>query len=398
MEKIGKGGQGILYLARDLELGIYRAIKVLSPDQKGEASILKLLEFPYLPQMIDYVEQGEYCFLVMEYIRGRSLKDYLAEGKIFTVQEIFGIAGKVLEILIYLHGRKPPVYYGDMKPENLMLTEEGSLYLIDFGSAVLGYERGKYICYGTAGYAAPEQYYGRISKASDFFSFGKTLLVLCQKNRWKYMIQYPGLFFLIRKCCHTKEDKRWQSGEVALEYLKKIRPLSLRIWRGLVLATGIFWIFILCAGSYVGKQRKLPSLENAVSPVLGIYTSMDFHSGGFGVREQLLIQIENAEKRLMANYQTQKEQSRLLLLLAANSEIRGKPIQAEAYYQEAVQIQDVGNEGVVSYGLFLCRQNRMEESLELYQKWEPRSDQKTGIQERNLREWRIALRNMTDRP
>ena len=195
MEKIGKGGQGILYLARDLELGIYRAIKVLSPDQKGEASILKLLEFPYLPQMIDYVEQGEYCFLVMEYIRGRSLKDYLAEGKIFTVQEIFGIAGKVLEILIYLHGRKPPVYYGDMKPENLMLTEEGSLYLIDFGSAVLGYERGKYICYGTAGYAAPEQYYGRISKASDFFSFGKTLLVLCQKNRWKYMIQLSRAVF-----------------------------------------------------------------------------------------------------------------------------------------------------------------------------------------------------------
>lgn len=397
MEKIGKGGQGILYLARDLELGIYRAVKVLSPDQKGEASILKLLEFPYLPQMIDYVEQGEYCFLVMEYIRGRSLKDYLDKGKIFTVQEIFDIAGKVLEILIYLHGRKPPVYYGDMKPENLMLTEEGALYLIDFGSAVLGYERGKYICYGTAGYAAPEQYYGKISKASDFFSFGKTLLVLCQKNRWKYMIQYPGLFFLIWKCCRTKEDKRWQSGEAALEYLKKIRPLSLRIWRGLVFATGIFWIFILCVGSYVGKQRKLPSLENAVSPVLGIYTSMDFHSGGFGVREQLLIQIENAEKRLMTCYKKHQEQSRLLLLLAANSEIRSNLIQAEAYYQEAAQIQDGGNEGLVSYGLFLCRQNRRKDSLELYQKWKKESDSETGIQERNLREWRSALRNMKDR-
>ena len=75
------------------------------------------------------------------------------------------------------------------------------------------------------------------------------------------------------------------------------------------------------------------------------------------------------------------------------------PYRQRHTYQEAVQIQDVGNEGVVSYGLFLCRQNRMEESLELYQKWEPRSDQKTGIQERNLREWRIELlRNMTDRP
>lgn len=363
-------------------------------DQKSEADILKLLEFPYLPQMIDYVEQGEQCFLVMEYIRGRSLKEYMNEGRSFTAQEILDIAEKVLEILIYLHGQKPPVYYGDMKPENLMLTEEGVLYLIDFGSAVFGYERGRHICHGTAGYAAPEQYCGRISRASDFFSLGKTLMALCQKNRWKYMLRYPGLFFLIRKCCRIKENKRWKSGEEALEYLKKVRPLSLKIWKGLAFATGIIWILFLCVGLYAGSCRKIPSLETALSPVLGVYTFMDFHSGGFGVRELLLDQTERAEKRLITRYQKKTEQLRLLLLLAANNELRGNFVQAEAHYQEAVQIQTAEDEGFVSYGLFLCRHKRFEESLELYQKWKQRPEQKQEVPERNLREWRIALRSM----
>lgn len=70
MERIGRGGEGDLYLARDLELGIYRAVKELPAEKKREAGLFRLLEHPSLPKMIDYTEQNDHCYLVMEYIRG----------------------------------------------------------------------------------------------------------------------------------------------------------------------------------------------------------------------------------------------------------------------------------------------------------------------------------------
>ena len=196
MERIGRGGEGDLYLARDLELGIYRAVKELPAEKKREAGLFRLLEHPSLPKMIDYTEQNDHCYLVMEYIRGKSLGQYLNEGRIFSGEEILSIAGTVLQILKYLHSRKPAVYYGDLKPDNLMLTESGRLYLVDFGSAVLGYERQSFYCLGTEGYAAPEQYQGRIVPASDFYALGKTVDELCQKRRLKYFVSVRGLDFL----------------------------------------------------------------------------------------------------------------------------------------------------------------------------------------------------------
>ena len=181
MERIGRGGEGSLYLARDLELGIYRAVKELPAEKKREAGLLRLLEHPSLPKMIDYTEQNGHCYLVMEYIRGKSLRQYLDEGKVFSGEEILSIADTVLEILKYLHSRKPAVYYGDLKPDNLMLTESGRLYLVDFGSAVLGYEGKSFTCLGTKGYAAPEQYQGQIVPSSDFYALGKTVDELCKK-------------------------------------------------------------------------------------------------------------------------------------------------------------------------------------------------------------------------
>lgn len=67
---IGKGGEGALYLAKDLELGLCRAVKELPLAKKREAKLLRLLDHPFLPGMIDYAERGEYCYLVMEYIQG----------------------------------------------------------------------------------------------------------------------------------------------------------------------------------------------------------------------------------------------------------------------------------------------------------------------------------------
>ena len=77
-----------MYLARDMELGNYWAVKELPLEKKREARLLRLLEHPSIPRMVDYVENGDHCYLIMEYIRGKSLGQMLKEGHVFAVDEL----------------------------------------------------------------------------------------------------------------------------------------------------------------------------------------------------------------------------------------------------------------------------------------------------------------------
>ena len=88
VEQIGHGGGGSLYLAKDMELGICRAVKEIPIAKKKEARLMQHLEYPAIPKIIDYVETGEYCYLIMEYIRGKSLGQMLKEGHVFAVDEL----------------------------------------------------------------------------------------------------------------------------------------------------------------------------------------------------------------------------------------------------------------------------------------------------------------------
>ena len=78
-----------MYLARDLELGVLRAVKELPLANKREAKLLRLLDHQALPKMMDYAERGEYCYLVMEYIRGRSLGEVLRGKTVFPERNYF---------------------------------------------------------------------------------------------------------------------------------------------------------------------------------------------------------------------------------------------------------------------------------------------------------------------
>ena len=140
LDPVGKGGGGKVYLARDLELGVLWAVKEIPASGKSEVRMLLKLSHPSLPKMVDYVEDNRKCYLVMEYVRGKSLGEYLRNGKHFSINEIVKYGMEISEVFSYFHGQKPPVYYGDLKPDNLMLGENGRLYLIDLGGAVNGYK------------------------------------------------------------------------------------------------------------------------------------------------------------------------------------------------------------------------------------------------------------------
>ena len=196
VEQIGHGGGGSLYLAKDMELGICRAVKEIPIAKKKEARLMQHLEYPAIPKIIDYVETGEYCYLIMEYIKGQSLGELLRSGKRFSLREILALGKEIARVLEYLHSRKPPVCYGDLKPDNLMFSETGHLYLIDLGSAMFDHGKRKQICEGTKGYAAPEQYQGYLRPGSDIYALGKTLEKLCGKKKWQWFL-YPDYFWLL---------------------------------------------------------------------------------------------------------------------------------------------------------------------------------------------------------
>lgn len=368
-----------MYLARDLELGTLRAVKVLPITSRREAKLLRLLEHPALPKMFDFAEKEDCCYLVMEYIRGKSFAQHLREGREFSMKEILAVGKTVLDILGYLHTRKPAVCYGDLKPDNLMLSEAGGIYLVDFGSAVTVYGTYQKECKGTAGFAAPEQYQGRLSEASDFYALGKTLEKLCGKNLWKYFILYPQFGYFIWKCCITDEKKRWNNAEEAGLYFGKIQPVKLRLRAVLFPAAGILLtvVFLLTAGGH--GHTEMPAIEQILSPVTAQYYSFDYRSGSRELKAAAEVNIEKILQRLLKVYREKEEQIRILEFLALNGELQGDPEKAVTYYSQLLTYEPEYGNGYIKYGRYLCRQNRREESSQLLKELEEKMKENKNI-------------------
>ena len=96
----------------------------------------------------------------MEAVNGKSIGQRMRKGERFSSREILKTGIALSGILCYLHAQNPPVFYRDLKPDNVMITERGEIYLVDFGAAGTE-ETGVEVRYGTRGYAAPEQYDGK---------------------------------------------------------------------------------------------------------------------------------------------------------------------------------------------------------------------------------------------
>ena len=92
----------------------------------------------YLPQVYDFVQIGTDVFTVMDYIPGHDLKYYLDRGQQFDEKQILIWLNQLLEVLEYLHTRSPKIIHCDIKPANIMITEEGNVCLIDFNISLDG--------------------------------------------------------------------------------------------------------------------------------------------------------------------------------------------------------------------------------------------------------------------
>lgn len=370
LEQIGQGGQGSLYLARDLELGIHRAVKELPIERKREAKLMRILEHPSLPKMMDYAERGDFCYLIMEFVRGKSLGELLKEGKIFSLEEIVRIGIEAAEILAYLHTQKPSVYYGDLKPDNLMLTESGRLYMVDLGSAVFGYGDVKRICEGTVGYAAPEQFEGRVTAVSDVYALGKTLSALCGKRKVRYLLKTPEFGMFLMHCCRREEQCRYQDMDTVKKKLKSVLKRCGSDSRQNRMRRMLLWgsVFIAAAGM-TGFFSSKPSLEASLTEITQHYYEEDFLSGNSAEQKKICRSAEQKLQALLKEYPDRAAQRKLLLLLALNGEIQGEEEHAAVYYEQLLLYDRNYGEAYGQYGLFLCRMGQQEESLRLWKRF-----------------------------
>jgi eukaryotic-like serine/threonine-protein kinase len=192
---LGEGGSGKTYLALDLQSHIKVAIKVLSLRGMGdwktlelferEAKILAQLEHPAIPGYLDYFQTeiaGEEAFCLLQAIApGRSLTSWVESGYAFSESELRDIATQILKILSYLQTFSPPIIHRDLKPQNLLWSESGEIYLVDFGAVRDTYHltiTGGSTIVGTYGYMAPEQFRGQAVLATDLYGLATTLLYL----------------------------------------------------------------------------------------------------------------------------------------------------------------------------------------------------------------------------
>ncbi len=359
LEQVGSGGEGHLYLARDMELGNYWAVKELPIRKKREARLLRLLEHPSIPRMVDYVENEENCYLVMEYIRGKSLGQLCEEGYKFSAEELLFYGDTILQVLEYLHKQKPPVYYGDLKPDNLMLSESGKLYLVDFGSAVFGFGDFRQVCMGTEGFAAPEQYEGIVNNASDLYALGKTMQALVGK-RWPLVLwKVPGLGRFIYKCIQPQEKRRFQSASQARKMLSDIGKRKGQTRKNIGIAVGTAGV-LLAAGMLMAGQESRVTFQSVLTEVTEGYYELakeeqwEQRKGSPAKLEQ----VEAGLQKMQKEYKGDDEQRKLLLLLAANAELSQEWERAAVYYEQLLLYAPDYPEGYGKYGLFLLRRGQ----------------------------------------
>lgn len=267
LNKVGQGGMSVVYLAMNEKANKQWAIKEVRKDgvkdfeliKQGlivETDMLKKLSHPSLPSIVDVIEDDNTFLIVMDYIQGNPLSKTLEEYGAQSQENVVEWAKQLCDVLGYLHSRKPPIIYRDMKPANVMLKPDGSITLIDFGTA--REYKSKNIadttCLGTIGYAAPEQFggMGQTDARTDIYCLGATLYHLvtgmnpCEPPYEIRPIRQinpalsNGLEKIIMKCTQRDPDARYQSCAELMYDLEHFDEMDNTYRRKMKFRLGIF--------------------------------------------------------------------------------------------------------------------------------------------------------------
>jgi tRNA A-37 threonylcarbamoyl transferase component Bud32 len=194
IERVGRGGMGVLYRGRDTVLEREVAIKVMSADFLSdeqarprfyrEARAAAKLQHRNIVTVFEFAEEGDTPFIVMEFLRGQSLADCVKKGTFLGLDRKLDIVGQLCTGLHFAH--EQGVVHRDVKPGNIWLLEDGGVKLLDFGIAKIGgstmTQAGDVM--GSANYMSPEQVAGKaVDGRADVFAAGVVLYELLSGQR-----------------------------------------------------------------------------------------------------------------------------------------------------------------------------------------------------------------------
>lgn len=257
VEKIGEGGMAVVYKAKDYKLHRDVAIKVLKPELSADEVVLSKfrkeglaaasLSHNNIVGVYDIGKEKNANYIVMEYIDGMTLKEYIKRREKLSNEEIFKISMKIADALKAAHGKN--IIHRDIKPQNIMVTPGGAVKVTDFGIAkatTAATITGQGEAMGSVHYFSPEQARGRhVDKRSDLYSMGITMFEMATSQLpfkgdtpvatamkqihdplpdiMKRNPQlWPGLASIIKKLTNKQPEERYQDADAVLEDLKKV--------------------------------------------------------------------------------------------------------------------------------------------------------------------------------
>jgi len=262
---LGHGGMNRVYLARDVSNQQEVVLKFPNDDLLGnvavferykrEAEIGNRLHHPHVQHMLNTDEKRSQEYLVVEYIKGQTLRTLLEEQapNPLPVAEAIRITSQICETLLYCH--EQGIFHRDIKPENIMIQEDGSIKIIDFGIALLEGARrvtwrGLSNTVGTPDYMSPEQLKGERGMAgSDIYAVGVILYeMLCGhtpfegENIFAIMNQHasqdppsillmnpqlsPALATVVMRAIRRDKEKRYKSMSDFLHDLRNLEEVK----------------------------------------------------------------------------------------------------------------------------------------------------------------------------
>lgn len=322
------------YLMREKETDRLVVAKVFFPEDElfllRQPDEIRKISFPGVPAFIEEIRDEKRRIEIREFIPGKTLERAAAEKEL-TAKEILDISLKLCDILEKLHDRPAPVIHRDIKPQNVVINEEGEVFLIDFDIARIAKEEDSgeepstdTVIFGTQMFAAPEQYgFSRTDARSDIYSLGvliRWLLDRATNEAQKETKEYRLLSAVAKKCSELDPGRRYQCisrvKDALLENRKK------RITKVLA-ALAVLFVIIAAAGLLLGKKTEPvtfeePVLEEAIRLQLG-------KTNGEEIREADLLKVENIFAACDRAFLTEEEYYEAVSVLdAAGENEKGK--------------------------------------------------------------------------